>query len=39
MLSAHQKQMRFFTALALFAGFLFIVAIFWLANRASYSPH
>jgi hypothetical protein len=39
MLSAHQKQIRFFTRLALCTGFLLVAGIFWLVNRASYSPH
>jgi hypothetical protein len=38
-LSAHQKQMRFFTRLSVFMGFVFIAAIFWLVNRSSLGRH
>jgi len=32
-MSAHQKQMRFFTRVALCLGFAFIFMVFWLVNR------
>jgi hypothetical protein len=35
-LSAHQKQMRFFTGLALFISLLFVAAVFWFLNRAGF---
>jgi len=35
-LSAHQKQMRLFTGLSILIAFLFIFAIFWFLNRASF---
>ncbi|HTB85045.1 MAG TPA: hypothetical protein VK742_15430 [Candidatus Sulfotelmatobacter sp.] len=34
-LSAHQKQMRFFTCLAMAVGFILFAAIFWFINRTS----
>jgi hypothetical protein len=36
-LSAHQKQMRFFTGLFLFICFLLAVALFWLLNQPSFA--
>jgi hypothetical protein len=38
-LSAHQKQMRFFTGLSLFLCFLVTVVLFWLLNQPSYAMH
>jgi len=38
-LSAHQKQMRFFTGLSLFLCMLLAAAIFWLLNQPAYAMH
>ena len=35
-LSDHQKQIRFFTGLAMFISFLFVGAFVWLMNQTSY---
>jgi hypothetical protein len=38
-LSPHQKQMRAWTGLSVFVGFLFAVVVLWLVNRQSFSGH
>jgi hypothetical protein len=35
-LSAHQKQMRFFTRMAMFIGLVFALGILWLINRENF---
>ena len=37
--SAHQKQIRFLTGLAVFISLLLVTAMFWLLNRTSLSMH
>ena len=38
-LSLHQKQMRFFTRVAVCVAFGFIFCVFWLVNRPGYPTH
>jgi hypothetical protein len=38
-LSAHQKQIRFFTSLCIIAAMLFTALIFWLANAPVFPGH
>lgn len=38
-LSDHQKQMRFFTGLAIIVSFLIMGVLFWLVNRPVFNTH
>jgi len=35
-LSPHQKQMRFFTGLAMAVGFILVAVLFWFFNRPGF---
>jgi|GEM_PF-5786439 hypothetical protein len=38
-LSAHQREIRFFTRLSVFAGILLFGAFFWFLNRPGFHTH